>query len=327
MKHLTTLLFLSSVLLFSACNRETTPVQIKNTFGIVNVSVAGLYAEPRYGAELTTQLLLGAPMRLLQREGSWYQVKTTEEYVAWIPGNLFVKMDENQYEQYQNEPKIIFTDDYGAAYKTPSASRERVSDLVFGCILKLEADSAGYDKVSYPDGRTAYIASKQTDKLDHWISTRSANGDSIVQTAMTLKGIPYVWGGTSVKGMDCSGFSKTVFMKHGIILLRDASQQATTGIPVDISTGYENLQPGDLMFFGKKAAETKDKKERIRHVAIYIGNKEFIQALGYIQVSSLDPESSCYDEDNTREFVRASRITGAVGEQGIKSMNDYYVIN
>jgi cell wall-associated NlpC family hydrolase len=137
---------------------------------------------------------------------------------------------------------------------------------------------------------------------------------------LELKGIPYSWGGTSVKGMDCSGYTKTVFLKNGIILRRDASQQAQTGIPVDISSGYGQLRPGDLMFFGKKA--TDETSERIRHVAIYIGNKEFIHASGYIKINSLDPNQPNYDEGNTREFVRASRVIGAVGSYGIWNISD-----
>jgi len=102
--------------------------------------------------------------------------------------------------------------------------------------------------------------------------------------------------------MDCSGFSKTVYLKHGIVLKRDASQQAKNGIPVDISEGYDQLRPGDLLFFGKK---------RVRHVAIYLGNKEFIHAAGYVHISSLDPEQPHYDEGNTTELLSARRILGS----------------
>ena len=102
--------------------------------------------------------------------------------------------------------------------------------------------------------------------------------------------------------------------------MRDASQQVKTGISVDISNGYENLRPGDLMFFGKKAQDGK--KERIRHVAFYKGDKEFIHASGYIRINSLDSTKANYDELNTREFVRASRVIGAVDTKGIWSINN-----
>jgi cell wall-associated NlpC family hydrolase len=215
---------------------------------------------------------------------------------------------------------VCSSDLYGFAYETPDEHKQRSSDLVFGDLLKLEGENGRFFQVSYPDGRKAYVLKTQASLLDQWESSRRLTEESIVQTALTLKGIPYTWGGTSVKGMDCSGFSKTVFLKNGIILERDADQQAATGIPVDISKGYDNLRPGDLMFFGKKA--TSDKKEYIRHVAIYIGNKEFIQASGYIRISSLDPNKPNYDSYNTSEFIRATRIIGAVGSKGIWKINE-----
>lgn len=316
-----------TILFISACSKVSrNDVPIKKIYGIVNVSVANLHSKPAYSSETTTQLLLGAPLLILQREENWYQIKTTEGYMAWIPGNAFVKLDSLAYfEHSKKEKKIIFTDDYGFAYEFPDINKQRASDLVFGSILKYEENAGSFYKVSFPDGRKAFVLKSQSDTFDHWLSTRQVNADSIAKTALSLKGIPYLWGGTSVKALDCSGLTKTVFMKHGIILLRDASQQATTGIPVDISQGYGNLQIGDLMFFGKKAS--KNKKERIRHAAIYMGNRYFIQAVGYIRISSLNPKSPVYDKKNTREFIRATRITGAVGTKGIKSMHDYYIID
>lgn len=77
------------------------------------------------------------------------------------------------------------------------------------------------------------------------------------------------------------------------------------------------------MFFGKKA--TKDKEENVRHVAIYVGDLEFIHANGYVKLGSLNPESPIYDALNSREFIRAARI--AAGTKGIKSMYDYYMID
>ena len=187
-------------------------------------------------------------------------------------------------------------------------------------MLKLEADNGRFYKVSYPDGRIAYVLKSQSKPYEEWLASVRLTEESILEKALTLKGIPYTWGGTSVKGMDCSGFTKTVMLMHGIILMRDASQQVKTGIPVDISNGYENLRPGDLMFFGKKAQDGK--KERIRHVAFYKGDKEFIHASGYIRINSLDSTKANYDELNTREFVRASRVIGAVDTKGIWSINN-----
>ena len=288
-------------------------------YGVITISVADARLGTDFDTEMGTQLLLGMPVKVLQHQG-WWQVETPEGYVSWIEPRAFVRMNQEAFNQWTSAKKVIFTDDYGFAYETPDEHKQRVSDLVFGDLLKWEGENGKFYYVSYPDGRKAYVLKTQVTLFDQWKSSRQLTEESIVQTALTLKGIPYIYGGTSEKGMDCSGFVKTVFLRNGVILRRDASQQAQTGIPVDISKGYDNLQPGDLMFFGKKA--TTDTAERIRHVAIYLGNKEFMQSSGYIRISSLDPAQPNYDSYNTREFVRATRIIGAVGTKGIWNIGD-----
>jgi hypothetical protein len=275
---------------------------------VANVSVADLRTAPNYSAEMATQLLLGFSMQILQGKQGWYCVRTPEGYVAWISGSTTVRMNRENFHQWETALKIIFTDDYGFAYETPDENCRRSSDLVFGNLLKWEGDHGRFYHVSYPDGRQAYVLKSQSRLFNDWKAAIRLTEESIVKKALELKGIPYTWGGTSVKAMDCSGFTKTVYLKHGVVLRRDASQQAKTGIPVDISKGYDQLRPGDLLFFGKK---------RVRHVAIYIGNLEFIHAAGYVRINSLDPAQPHYDEDNAADLVSARRILGAVNTKGI----------
>jgi hypothetical protein len=289
-------------------------------YGVIHVSVADAREAADYAAEMGTQVLLGHPVRVYEKIGDLWRVETPEGYVAWVMNGTLTRMDKVAFNDWATAPKIIFTDDYGFAYETPDATLQRASDLVFGDLLKYESVSGAFYCVSYPDGRNGYVLKTQSRLFADWQAGIRLTEESIIQTALTLKGIPYVWGGTSTKGMDCSGFSKTVFLKHGIILQRNASQQATNGISVDIDAEYTNLRPGDLLFFGKKA--TAEKKERVRHVAIYKGDKEFIHASGYVRINSLDPASPIYDEGNTRELLRARRIIGAVGMAGIWQISD-----
>jgi cell wall-associated NlpC family hydrolase len=289
-------------------------------YGVVNVSVADARTEADYAAEMATQLLLGAPVRVLQCD-DWWRVRTAEGYMAWITGSSFVRMTKEEFNRWTEAKKIIFTGEHGFAYQNPDELGGRISDLVFGNLLKWEADYGRFHKVSYPDGRVAFILKSQSKPYDDWLPSVALTEAGIIEKALSLKGIPYTWGGTSVKGMDCSGFTKTVMLMHGVILRRDASQQAKTGIPVDISRGYGNLRPGDLMFFGRKAADGD--RERIRHVAIYLGDREFIHAAGYVRINSLDPLAPHYDEYNTGEFIRACRIVGAVDTEGIWSIGNH----
>lgn len=283
-------------------------------YGVINVSVADLRTQGKYSAEMATQLLLGTPVEVLQHN-NWWRIKSAEGYVAWTTDYSFVPMTKSEFNNWINADKIIFTDIYGFAYESADKDKMIVSDLVFGNMLKLEGETGRFYNVSYPDGRRGYVLKSQSQPFDKWISSLTLTEKSILNKAVSLKGVPYTWGGTSTKMMDCSGFTKTVLLMHGIITLRDASQQVNTGIPVDISKGYENLRPGDLMFFGKRGHDGK--KDRILHVGFYMGNNEFIHASGYVRISSMDSTKTNYDETNTKEFIRASRVIGAVGTKGI----------
>ncbi|MDH6308728.1 hypothetical protein M2451_001294 [Dysgonomonas sp. PFB1-18] len=302
-------------------NVETLPAKElgEKTFGVINLSVADIREKPDFTEGMATQAILGTPILILQKDG-WYRIQTPDGYIGWSQHFNFHPMTKTEFNTWTEAKKIIFTDYFGFAYSKPNKNSQTISDLVNGNMLKYEGEEGDFYKIAYPDGKIAYVLKSQCQPFYNWYSSLQLTKESIIEKAFTLMGIPYVWGGTSVKGMDCSGYTKQVLFMHGVILMRDASQQVNTGIPVDISKGYGNLQIGDLIFFGKK--DQKTGKERIRHVGFYIGNNEFIHASGYIRISSLDPKKENYDEANTKEFIRASRVVGAVDTDGIWSIQN-----
>ncbi|MFT7249470.1 MAG: cell wall-associated NlpC family hydrolase, partial [Arcticibacterium sp.] len=122
-----------------------------------------------------------------------------------------------------------------------------------------------------------------------------------------LMGVPYLWGGTSWKGVDCSGFTRTSFLMNGVYLPRDASQQAFVGDLVNTSDGFEELNQGDLLFFGR---ETKQ-GPKVVHVAIYLGDLKFIHSSGMVRYGSFDKASLKFDSYNLDRFLFAKRIIGS----------------
>lgn len=292
----------------------------ENIYGVVNVSVADMRVHPDFEYEMATQALLGTPIKLLQSKAGWYRVQTPDGYIAWMHNMSFRPKTEEEIINWQTlENKIIFTDYFGFAYAEPDIKSQHIGDLTAGNMLNIVADEAEFYKVAYPDNRIAYVKKSQSERYPFWKESIRITRESIIDKASALMGIPYTWGGTSAKGLDCSGFTKMVFLMHNIILMRDASQQAYTGIQVDISN-MDNLQVGDLIFFGKKGEQGK--KDRIRHVGIYLGNKEFIHASGYVRISSLDVSQPHYDEKNATELIRATRILGAIDTNGIWHVNN-----
>lgn len=290
-------------------------------FGVINLSVANFRSKPDHPAELVTQAILGTPVKVYKKgEDGYYLVQTPDGYISWLDDDGFTLMNENQWNEWKSSSKIIYLKEYGFSYSEADEKSQTVSDLTAGNLLKIIGEDGNFFLVNYPDGRVAYVKKDEAKLFDEWYSSLNPTGETILKTAYRFMGIPYLWGGTSAKGMDCSGFTKTVYFLNGIILARDASQQVNTGELVDTENGWENLQAGDLLFFGRRA--NGDKKERITHVAIYIGDGDFIHAAGRVKINSFNRSKSYYSDYRKSGFIRAKRILTSVGKNGIEKILD-----
>lgn len=287
----------------------------EKNWGVIYNSVADLRGKPAYSSEMVSQVLMGMPVRVLDKSGGWLRIQTPEGYIGWMSGSVH-RLKHEQLTDHLAKPKIIITNQYGKSYSQADAQSQSVTDIVIGNILNVEGDEKDFYKVTYPDGRKAFVRKQDAQEVESWLSETKLTGESIVKTAKHLMGVPYVWGGTSSKGLDCSGFTKTVYWLHGIIIARDASQQIKYGVEIDRLGNFDDAQKGDLVFFGVKATD-ENPKERVVHVGIYIGNQQFIHASDYIHINSFDPESELYDEYNTNRYMRTMRYIGSEGTPGI----------
>lgn len=272
---------------------------------VVTLSVANLRSQPKHSAELSTQAILGTPVKVLKKIDDWYLIQTPDNYLSWVDAAGIALMDEKQLDEWYNSRKAVFTSLTGYVYEDPS-EENLVSDLAAGNILELVQEGAEYHQVELPDGRKGYVKASTVTPYDQWIDTRSTAPSSLVATAKSMMGSPYLWGGTSIKGMDCSGFTKTIFFLNGKVIPRDASQQILEGQEVDNEKIWENLQVGDLLFFGVPA--TEDSRERVVHVGMWIGDNSFIHSRGRVRISSFDPNDENYDEYELNRYLRTKRI-------------------
>ncbi len=298
-------------------------------YGVANLSVCNNRAHPQNAAELMTQMLLGTPVKVFKKQGGFYLVQTPDGYLSWTDGGAIGLMDKTRFEAWQKASKVVFVADYGHSYSEANTSSKRVSDLVSGNILQLLGQEKDFYKIGYPDGRIAYLPQAQAKLYSQWISRPNPNADAILATAQTLLGVPYLWGGTSIKGVDCSGFTKTAYFLNGIVIPRDASQQALVGDPVDvlendnisITKCLNNLQPGDLLFFS--AAKRRGVNGgRVTHTAIYMGNGQFIQSAGMVKINSLVPTAADYDAQSTT-LVGARRLLNEIGKPEITRIDQH----
>ncbi len=288
----------------------------EQTYGVVTISVANIRSQPRDAAELATQALLGMPLHVLDKDRGWYLVQTPDHYIAWVDWGGLQRMNKVEFEAWEAAEKIIVLTPYTFSYEKTDAQGQTVSDLVAGDQLHLLEESAEFYHVRYPDGRTAYVAKIDAQPYKKWLESLAISEEKLVNTAKRMMGLPYLWGGTSYKGVDCSGFTKTIYYLNGWVLPRDASQQVDTGELIDTNSGFSQLRPGDLLFFGTKANEQTN--EKVTHVGMWVGNDEFIHASGKVRISSMNAEAPHYDEYEKNRFLRAKRLLGS--SQGVQRL-------
>jgi hypothetical protein len=280
--------------------------KFKNITGVTRLSVANLRAEPKHSAELVTQTLMGMPLVILDEQDDFYRVKTPEAYYAWVDKAGVQIMDKQAYDKWKKIPKIIITSFCGKILQKPDAISKPVSDFVMNDVFGLISEQETYSLVQYPDGRKGYVNNENFIKLDEFSGTNRsyASPFDVVNFARDYLGIPYLWGGTSVKGLDCSGFTKSVYAHVGFLLPRDASQQVKIGKPLTITDDFKYLQPGDLLFFGR----IENGKEKITHVAIHIDKGRIIHATGEVKIESLNPKDKDYNPVRRKSLLQARRI-------------------
>ncbi len=279
------------------------------TAGIIKVSVANLRSKPGHSQELATQALMGTPIQVLDFKDGWYLVRTPDRYIAWLEPGAFVAMKPKEAKAWLASDLRVYVDRPAEAATAPG-STEYVTDLIAGGVVRY-ANEVQDDKtlVFLPDGLGAWMENTGLYEVPKWFSPDSLNVDYLLNTARLLKGRSYLWGGTSINAMDCSGFTKTAYYINGYVIPRDASQQVHAGVEVELTPDFKNIEPGDLLFFGRYR---EDGSEKITHVGFYTGNGRFLHAgadNGRIMEQSLLPEAEDFAEHRLKSLLRARRLS------------------
>lgn len=281
------------------------------TWAVPVASVVNIRCSADYSGEMETQALLGMPMKIVKND-QWVRVQTPDGDTGYVLHSSVQRMTSAEMRQWNAAPQVVVTVPQGSVYEKPDAKSVRVSDVVAACRLKLLGKAKAFYHVGYPDGREGYLPMTSALPLDKWRKTVRQDAKSIIATGRSLCGLPYQWGATSTKAVDCSGFVRTTLLMHDITLPRNASQQAKVGQHIDIAPDFSNLLPGDLVFFGRKA--TDEKPAHVSHVGIYIGNKKFVHSLAWVHVSSFNPADPEYDEYDLGRLLWAQRILPLVNK-------------
>ena len=274
-------------------------------YALVRLSTAQIRRHPEIQSEMISQALMGSEIRLLRKgpgkRSWWRQCQMEDEYLGWIMRSSFVAGDEEFINEWRSRAKVVVIENYSRVFEKMNDHCCQVSDLVRGDKMIYLSSSSGWTHVELPDGRKGYVKSSHVMHEETYKSRSKPSRVDIVKTAEAFNGIPYLWGGTSIKGFDCSGFTQSVYRFNGILLPRDANMQVNEGTEISLNNNYSDLKPGDLMFWGPR-------EDRITHVGIYIGDYRFIHSDGFVHINSLNPEDDDYSEYRQRTLRTARRI-------------------
>ncbi|HEX9133686.1 MAG TPA: C40 family peptidase [Ktedonobacteraceae bacterium] len=278
---------------------------------VISVGVADVRRDPDSGSELVTQALMNAPAVLGEAAGDWTHVTLTD-YAGWV------RTDELE------EPVVKGFCKVGESCGTPlhlvavmRATRTPLynhpeGDNTFGYIYLsttlplLDITQADRVQVALPGERAAWLSRTAIDICRQEAAYPRTSIRTITSYARALLDVPYLWGGTSCEGIDCSGFVQLCFRMGGYIIPRDAHQQHAFLVQ---RVEKAELQEGDLVFFGR---------QQITHVAMALNDREYIHSEGQrynrVTINSFDPAGAHYDKRLDEMFWDAKRLGGAGGE-------------
>lgn len=290
--------------------------KLTKTNGVITVSVANLRSNPSHSEELVSQAVLGTPVEILKKRGGWLFIRTPDRYLSWTNSTSVAPYTVEEFQLWRESSRLIFTGNYGMITETDDG-KTIISDLVAGSLVGKLDETPDAFRVSLPDKRCGFARKENFICFKEWQNNAVASCGNIRSTALQFSGVPYMWGGTSSKALDCSGFVRTVFFLNGIILERDASQQYKYGEAVEEGDDFSNLQPCDLLFFGRK------EPLRIVHVGIYLGGKKVINSSGWVQVNSLDKKDACFSDYLFDTYVGTKRLGSLTPRPGYLPVKEH----
>ena len=255
---------------------------------------ANLHAAPNADAEVVSQAIYGTNLEVVENNNNWSRVRTADDYSGWVHKALVTKAD-NRYGEGKRTAKV--TSLFASLYRETSVTKHMpLITVPFETRLEVTGssvvDNEKWLQLILPDGKAAWML-----EGDATLSPEKLTVRGMVELSRQFLGLPYLWGGTSTLGFDCSGFTQMLERQRGLMMPRDASMQATWSGSTPVER--VELRAGVLLYFG-----SADKK--VNHTGMYLGNGEFINATRHlkpvVQICKLsDPHWS-------RSFVTARRV-------------------
>jgi len=250
-------------------------------FGIAALSIIPLRAEPKEQSEMINQILFGEIYTILQEKKKWCRVQLAHDgYEGWIDRLLLTKISEQEFNNRLQETLVS-----NSLLTVLSDNTEKLNIVRGSSFYRLDTSNTTFN-----------FLGKEYQITDFESLVSQKDRKEIIKTATSYLASPYLWGGRTPFGIDCSGFTQIVYKINGVLIPRDASQQVMVGV----SRNFVNeALPGDLAFFDNEEGN-------VIHVGIVLGNQKIIHASGKVRIDTLDHQG-IFNED-TQQYSHKLRV-------------------
>lgn len=247
-------------------------------------SAVDVRRDPSHASELRTQIIYGDEVDVLRDDGDWMLVRIDDGYVGWVRTWHLATIPRDALDGWRAAARHRVDTNCAEVFCEPTGSSLPVTDLVMGTqLISRPCARRGWRAVRLADGRQGFVMSRALRGARRTGPIR----ERLSSTGLRFLGIPYIWGGTTPKGFDCSGLIQRIFRLEGRALPRDADMQSRFGVRID-GGRPDDVATGDLLFFGRE-------EDHITHVAMALSDGLFLHAYGQVRVGSIDPSHRLYE--------------------------------
>lgn len=238
------------------------------SYGLCNLPIIPLRGEPSHRSEMVSQVLFGECFEILNSQASWLHIRLEyDAYEGWMDAKQYMEISKPVFKSLSTSNQyIIGTSSHSVCIKL---GLEEMINLLPGSTLPFLNDT----KFQLNDQEYLFLGESSIPQVDGFY-------EALDETARFYLNAPYLWGGRSLFGIDCSGFSQLVYKHLGVRILRDAKQQATEG---RLIASIQDAKAGDLAFFDNEEG-------KITHVGIILDELEIIHASGRVKIDRLDDQ-------------------------------------